>query len=152
MKPPLSPLQLKEHHFTNIRVRSIDGGKADGASSFKPTIWFDHVPNSPNQWRIVLTIQCLNEDPAKPYLYEADIMVQGIVEVNEGFPEDKKEQLAIVNGLSILFSAVREMLLNITARSAYGGITLPTFSFVNLVGEALKQKAEQAKPTPAAPA
>jgi preprotein translocase subunit SecB len=151
MIPPLSPLQLKGHQFTNVRVRSIDGGKADGATSFKPTIWFEHVPNSPNQWRIVLTIQCLNEDPAKPYLYEAEIIVQGIVEVNEGFPEDKKEQLAIVNGLSILFSAAREMLINITARSVYGGITLPTFSFVNSVSEALKQKAQLEKPTPAAP-
>ena len=38
-------------------------------------------------------------------LYEADMQVQGTVEVNEGFPLEKKEQLALVNGFSVLYSA-----------------------------------------------
>jgi len=144
--PPLSPLQLKEHKFTNLRVKSIEGGSGSASPSLKPSIWFEAVANIPNQWRLVLTLELTSADPAKPFLYEADIQVQGTVEVNDGFPADKKEQLALVNGLSVLYSAAREMLLNITARSAHGAVNLPTLSFVQLVAEALKQKAETQQP------
>jgi preprotein translocase subunit SecB len=149
--PPLSPLQLKEHKFTNLRVKSIEGGSATAARSLKPSIWFEAVANTPNQWRLVLTLELTSADPAKPFVYEADFQVQGTVEVNDGFPPDKKEQLALVNGLSVLYSAAREMLLNITARSAYGAVNLPTLSFVKMVADALKQRAEQPAPA-AAPA
>ena len=150
--PPLSPLQLKDHKFTNVRLKAIEGGTATAAPSLKTSILFETVPNTPNQWRLVLTLELASADPTKPFLYEADIQIQGTVEVNEGFPPEKKEQLAIVNGLSVLYSALREMLLNITARSANGAVTLPTLSFVKLVNDALKQRAEQAKAAAAATA
>ena len=145
--PPFSPLQLVEHKFTNLRVKSIEGGSATAAPSLKPSIWFEAVANT--QWRLVLTLELTSADPTKPFLYEADFQVQGTVEVKDGFPPDKKEQLAVVNGLSILYSAAREMLINITARSAYGAVNLPTLSFVKLVADAWKPRAEP--PAPAAP-
>jgi preprotein translocase subunit SecB len=159
---PLSPLQLKEHSFTNVRVKCIADGSPTASPSLKQSIWFDAVANTTNQWRLTLTIEVTNENPQKPFLYEAEIQIQGTVEVGNEFPSNKREQLALVNGLSVLYSAAREMLLNITSRSAHGGLNLPTLSFVKLVDDALKQKAEQDKnaepatkpapaPAPAAP-
>jgi preprotein translocase subunit SecB len=73
--------------------------------------------------------------------------------VGNSLAVDQREIMALVNGFSILYSAAREMLLNVTARSAYGPVSLPTLSFVNLVQEARKQKAESQKGTaPAVPA
>jgi len=150
--PPLSPLQLKEHGFTTVRVQAIEGGAPTAAPSLKPAIWFERVPTALNQWRLILTLQLGSQDPAKPFAYEAEIKIQGLVQVDDTFLEAKKEQLAIVNGLSILYSAAREMLLNVTARSAHGALSLPTLSFVKMGAEALAPKTEPPKPAAPAPA
>ena len=59
---------------------------------------------------------------------------------------ERKETMALVNGFSILCSASKEMLLNITARSAYRPVSLPALSFVSLVQEARKQKSKASAP------
>ena len=140
---PLSPTQLKDHRFTNVRVKVTEGGSPKAEPLLKPSIWFEPVPNTADQWRLVLTLQLTSASPAKPFPYEADIQIQGLVQIKDGLPPDRKEQLALVNGFSVLYSASREMLLNITARSACGTVTLPTLSFVALVTKARKQKADQ---------
>lgn len=150
--PPLSPLQLKEHGFTTVRIQAIEGGSHKAEPSLTPTIWFEPAPTNPNQWRLALTLQLGSQDPAKPFAYEADIKLQGLVQVNDAFLQDRKEQLALVNGFSILYSAAREMLLNVTARSVYGAVTLPTLSFVSLVKEATQAKTPPQNPIPAVPA
>lgn len=59
--------------------------------------------------------------------------------------------MALVNGFRILYSASREMLLTITARSAHGPVSLPTLSFLALSKEARKPKTEpQGAPSAAA--
>ena len=123
--PPLSPVQLKQHGFTTLLVRAIPGGTLANLPSLEP----------------------------RPFAYEADIQIQALIEVGNHLPADQKETMALVNGFSILYSAAREMLLNVTARSAYGPVSLPTLSFVSLVQEARKQKAEnQNAAAPAVPA
>jgi preprotein translocase subunit SecB len=141
----LSPLQLKEHGFTSVNIQAIEGGSPSAEPSLKPVIWFEPVAQNPDQWRLILTIHLGSQDEAKPFAYHAEIILQGVVQVNEGFLQERKEQLALVNGFSILYSAAREMLLNITARSLFGAVTLPTISFVTTVKEALQAKAPQSQ-------
>jgi preprotein translocase subunit SecB len=151
----MSPLQLKDHRFTRVAVKVIEGGDSSAVPSFEPTIWFEPVPETVNQWKLALAVKLASADSTKPFSYEAEIQVQGLVQTDDGFPEERREQLAVVNGLSILYSAVREMLLNITARSASGAVTLPTLSFVEMVTEARKQKTEAGQrpsPVPTKPA
>ncbi len=140
---PLSPTQLKDHRFTNIRVKAVEGGSPTAEPVLKPTIWFQPAPNTSDQWRLVLTLHLASANPAKPFPYEAELQLQGLVQIHDGLPEDRKEQLSLVNGFSVMYSAAREMLLNITARSAYGAVTLPTLNFTPLVSEARKQTAER---------
>ena len=146
---PLSPLQLKNHQFTNLRIKCIQGGTGKVVPKLTPSIWYDQVAQAPNEWRIVLTLAITSEDPEKPFLYEADIEIQGTFEVSEAYPEEKKGQLALVNGLSLLYSASREIFLTITARSAYGLVNLPTLSFVKLAEEELAKKPARGKQPPA---
>jgi preprotein translocase subunit SecB len=149
---PLSPLQLKEHGFTTVRVQAIEAGSVTAEPSLTPTIWFEQVPGSLNQWRLILNLQLGSEDTGKPFAYEAEIKLQGLVQVNDGFPPERKEQLALVNGFSILYSAAREMLLNITARSGNGAVTLPTISFVIVVKDATQKPETVETPSPTIPA
>lgn len=146
---PLSPTQLKDHRFTAVTVKTIEGADPNAQPSLKPSIWFQPVPDSRDQWRLVLTLLLTSADPSKPFPYEAELQLQGLVQVTDGLAQERKEQLALVNGFSVLYSAAREMLLNITARSAYGAVTLPTLSFVSLVTKARKQKTENRRKAPA---
>ena len=150
MSPILSPLQMKDHRFTNLRVKSIEFGSIAAKPSLRPTIWFEPVTETTNQWKLILTVVIASADATKPFAYEADVQVQGLVEALEALPEDKRQQIALVNGFSILYSAAREMLLNITARSAHGPMALPTISFVEMVKqETQKPVGEPQKQEPA---
>jgi len=72
-----------------------------------------------------------------------------VFEIQADFPAEKREQLATVNGLSVLYSSVREMLLMMTTRSGHGTMCLPTLSFVEVVAEKIAQdKANATVPTP----
>jgi len=142
---PLSALQLKEHAFTNIRVVAVQGGSPAAEPALHPTLWFARVANTLNQWRLMLTVKLASADVAKPFLYHLEIQIQGIVEMTGEMLEDRREQLALVNGFSILYGAAREMLLTITARCAYGAVSLPTLSFAELVAEAKRRTSEAQK-------
>jgi preprotein translocase subunit SecB len=146
----LSPLQLREHGFNTVRVRAIAGGSLSNQPSLKPAISFERQAANHNQWRLVLSLQLGSKDPAKAFAYEGEMEVYGLVEVTGKVPDDRKEQLALVNGFSLLYSAAREMLLNITSRSRHGGVTLPTISFVTMVKEETEPKTPPQDPAPTA--
>ena len=143
---PLSPLQIKSHRFTNFRVKCVAGGNAAGLPALRPTVWFEPPPSEQGDWRLVLALEIASEEPEKPWLYEGEIEIQGVFAVAQGFPEEKKNQLALVNGFSLLYSSAREMFINLTARSAYGIVSLPTLSFVALVNDLLEGEAKKSAP------
>lgn len=65
--------------------------------------------------------------------YIVDVEVAGVILLtdrarNLGTPED----LVSVNGASLLWAAVREQVLNLTARMPAGPVTLPTVNFLDL--------------------
>ena len=144
---PMSPLQLKRHCFTTIVLKAVERGSADAPALLSPDIRFERNPEAANQWRLSLSLKVRSGDDKKPFAYEAEVKVQGLVEVSDKFPEEKREQLAAINGFSILFSAAREMLLNLTARSLHGPLTLPTLNFTALV-DSHRKRAQQAPVPP----
>lgn len=150
-EPTLSFSQIKDHRFTNLRVKAMEYGNLGAPTSLKPDIWFEQVANTTNQWRLALTLILTSADPTKPYAYEVELQVQGLVEARETLTQEKKAQLALVNGFSILYSASREMLINVTSRSAHGAISLPTISFVEVVKKALQPEKEAPKLPPPPP-
>jgi len=111
-----------------------------------------HFQNILRPVRIVLQRRQAFHEPSATLVNEK-ARANSVGRIANHLPADQKEIMALVNGFSILCSAAREMLLNVTARSAYGPVSLPTLSFVSLVREARKQKAESQKATtPAVPA
>lgn len=71
-----------------------------------------------------------------PYLI--DIEVRGVVAVLKGAEKiASPEDLAAVNGASLLWSAVREQVLTVTSRMMAGPVTLPTMNFHDLKQVAL---------------
>jgi hypothetical protein len=85
--------------------------------------------------------------------YRIDIATEGVVLVPNGAEKvGPPEDLAIVNGTSLLWSAVREQVLSLTARMRAGPVMLPTVHFHDLKrsAKAAPLAAESPKALPAA--
>ncbi|MGD1084237.1 MAG: protein-export chaperone SecB [Verrucomicrobiota bacterium] len=136
----LSPLQLQQHFFTHVSVHANVKGTPKGNLNLEPTFLMQKNAENERQWVLVLRVILKSNDPEAPFLYEADIGIQGLVEIHESFPAERREQVAAVNGLSLLYSAIREIVLNVTARSPNGPVCLPTLNFAEVVAE---QEAQQ---------
>lgn len=142
----LSPLQLRWHVFTEIRLRSVLDGKATNPATLDTQISFNPEPGQPDHWRLSLVVKVVSKPPDEPFAYDAQVAIQGLVSVDSSVEESRREQLAVVNGLSMLYGAVRELILTLTARSANGALGLPTVNFVEVVAQA---RAKQAAAAPA---
>lgn len=88
--------------------------------------------------------------------YTIDIATEGVVLVPRGAEKlGPPEDLAIVNGTSLLWSAIREQVLSLTARMRAGPVMLPTVHFHDLKQKPAKEStaaAPEQAATPPAPA
>lgn len=146
---PISPLQLKSHFFPKIEVRAQPGGSQEGATSIDREIAFKNVTGKPKEWQLELTVRLKSNDKTKPFIYEFDVQAIGIFEFIADGQEERTKQIVIVNGLSILYGAIRELVINLTSRSAFGALSLPSLSFVDVLKEV--QPGSTPSPAPASP-
>ena len=84
----------------------------------------------PNHWRFELNVEA-DENPSEgDFPYTFGISLVGFFRVHESYPAEDADLLAQVNAPSVLYSAAREFLSNVTGRSPYPAILLPSVSFV----------------------
>jgi preprotein translocase subunit SecB len=148
---PISPLQLKSHFFHVIRLRAVPGGKKEGQTTFNREVAFSPLPDKPKEWQLELNIKLECVDKTNPFIYEFEIHVIGFFELVVDLPEDRRQQIIVVNGLSILYGALREMVINLTSRSAFGPLSLPSISFADVLNE-VKSASNPAPPESLPPA
>ena len=141
---PFSPLQLKQHLFTIVNVRANPDGTTKGKVQLNQHVVHLPVKGKPNHWQVELNIRHLSCDAKRPFCYDFELHVVGIVEISDTVEKEKRETIAAVNGLSLLYGAAREMVLNITARAPHGPFCLPSLNFAEVL--------KQAKPGPLPPA
>ena len=134
-KTPLShsPLEILQHEFTEIAVRSTlprDEGSF-GAGTLEVEREQTRQSDDKNIWKLVLRV-AFHESEADetPPPYEGHLVIQGLFRVHEKYTHDA-DRLIHITGASILYGAAREMLANLTARSANGMISLPSVSFMD---------------------
>jgi len=84
-----------------------------------------------NRWRADLGIVVRPTDEKKPLAYEISITISGVFRVIAKMEPEAARKLAFVNGMSILYSSVRETVLLLTGRFPAGPFVLPTLSFVD---------------------
>lgn len=144
----LSPLQLLEYTFDGVSVSPVDGYVAD--PEFSPGLVFfpgkltmsaetAHAllveETSYSDFGVKLTLRVApKEDAQAPY--NIQVSVRGVVRMHlmqvEGQAEERRVR-ALVNGVSLLYGVVREMVSNITGRSAHGLLLLPSLNFADLI-------------------
>lgn len=76
--------------------------------------------------------------------YTIDIATEGVVLVPNGAEKlGPPEDLAVVNGTGLLWSAIREQVLSLTARMPVGPVMLPTVHFHDLKKQGAQRPAAQ---------
>lgn len=138
----LSPLQLKEHRFTKVSVETIPLGLPGKPCQVTTRLAWGKLGEEGRMWRVQLGVEFGNPDGREDCPYKGEAEVVGLFGVADAWPEAQVENLVRVNGASLLYSAVREMVLSITARASHGAFTLPTLSFA---GEGTPKKLEPTK-------
>jgi preprotein translocase subunit SecB len=83
--------------------------------------------------------------------YKLDMELLGIIQVSPKLPMQRREELATVNGLAIVYGAARELVTLITSRMEYGPLILPGVNFQDQVlqpPQASEPQAAFVTPTP----
>lgn len=143
----LSPLQLLEYTFDGVSVMPIDGYVADPEFSTGLVFFPGKLAMSADTGLALLTEEASYSDfgvrltlrvgPKEDGLapYQIQVSVRGVVRMHltqaSGQAEERRVR-ALVNGVSLLYGVVREMVSNITSRSAHGQLLLPSLSFADL--------------------
>lgn len=140
----LSPIQLKQLIFTKIRVELSDGlektselwapnFKMDGVQIFneitiaKPE---DQI-GDPKNFMMTMRLAILNEaEGCKKAPYTIDLVAQAWLETALQNDPAQREDMVRVNGASLILGAMRELVIQLTARSGFGPLMLPTLRFM----------------------
>ena len=146
----LSPLQLLEYTFDGVSVTPVEGYVAD-PEFFTGLVFFpgklaisaetglvvlgEEASYSDYGIKLILRV-APKEDKQAPY--NVQISVRGVVRMHLSQQVNQAEERrvrALVNGVSLLYGVVRELVSNITSRSANGGMLLPSLSFADLAAQ-----------------
>ena len=139
-----SSLQLKHYHFNKLLLEV--NKQFDTDSHAQKNIYF--VPNAERMHAKITVNQPDNlAKGAEPFhaielhfAYKEDdfpysfaIELFGVVACNQALNEEEEhEHLFVVNSVSILYSAIRDQLLTLSARYPYGPMMLPSLDFRSL--------------------
>lgn len=146
----LSPLQLLEYTFDGVSVIPVDGYVAD--PEFSPTLVFFpgklgisaetglqqlNEEKSYSDFKVVLKLR-VGPKADKDAPYQIQVSVSGVVRMHLSQDKDQANERrvrALVNGASLLYGVIREMVSNITSRSVHGQLLLPSLSFADLANQ-----------------
>lgn len=162
----ISPIQLHQYSFRRVHVElDVELLDTNEPGNLEKSLAFDHahiktnVGLAPMSQEVMpgtnylLTLQVVVDNlppedgsaaKASPYLI--DIEAGAIIHVLPGAETRPDiEDIVVVNGTSLLWSAIREQVSNLTARMPLGMATLPTVHFRDLRKSATENEAVQGK-------
>ncbi len=131
MRP--SPLLLERHFFTRIEIVTHLDAHPGSRNALVCKIDIGRDTSQPKRFRVDLGIRLEAAQESKP-AYTGEVCAVGIFKVADNYPAENMESLVNANGPAVLFGAIREMVLNLTARGPWPPVVLETFTFVNPAG------------------
>lgn len=145
-----SPLQLKKHIFRKVHIEPTEqvdeiATIEDSSTNFDfegvtfrvglTSAFAEDQANDPSDFAVVCEI-AIENTVGKRCPYTIDIELQGFFTIDPRFAKPReREDIVLVNGASILYGAIREMVLTITSRSIFGAMQLPTMDFRDHIGQ-----------------
>lgn len=121
-----SAIQLLEHKFTLIELHPAPSGDPTGSQSGSHAVLVQPFDEELKIWNVRLRIELLNAEEGNPAPYCGTFEVVGRFQLTEDFPKEQENDMLHLSGGAILYGALRELILNLTARSLHGEATIPT--------------------------
>lgn len=161
-----APIQLSQISFRRVSVE-LDAARIPEDGSTPTDVSFDldrvniatHVSFSPADesetpgtalflaLRVVIDNQAAGEEGSRFSPYLVDIEAGALVHALPGAEAlGDIEDLVVVNGTSMLWSAIREQVCTLTARMPAGQVMLPTVNFHDLKRQNREQEAQAKAP------
>lgn len=97
----------------------------------------DEGSTEPTRFLVSLRLT-VNNEKGKTCPYKFDVELAGQVQISDKLSLDRREELALVNGLAIVYGAARELISGLTARMEYGVLVLPGVNFQDQVSASEK--------------
>ncbi len=139
MEVTISPIQMKQLLYTKIFIEPFFF-KSD-EEIWAPNYNFDGVSiktnlgcalaegqeSNPKNFKLRLILNILNdEEESKESPYNVEIEADAWFEISDHVKAEARENLICVNGGSMMIGSIRELLTQLTARSVFGPMTLPS--------------------------
>jgi len=137
----LSPIQVRRHWLRKVSFEPLEAPPENQAYAAQISIRHEKLNDG---WSVWLKVAFGGQASGKA-LHNGEIEFEGIFAVHPKYPDDKIEDLVRMNGGAILYGAVRELVLNLTARSKHGPFEMPTIDARMF----LKPPEEKTAPKPA---
>ena len=124
-----SPLQLNNEIFTEVSIITVPNPDQD--SRLHTVVEYNVTSQNTDktQWMVVVRVK-MGPASEKKIPYSGTVECVGFFTVAKEWDESKTEQLVAVNGTSVVYTAIREMVCNITARGPHPRLMLPSQSFL----------------------
>ena len=136
-----APLQLDIYFFDSLSIRVNPKGSLNYRLTGEQLVIdaeYSLNTEDPTKQKVSLTVRNHPEDPSATYLFSATVI--GIFTISD--PSDQNSlPHVVVTGSSMLFGAIREMLLTLTGRGPFPNLILPTVSsklFIELFENQMK--------------
>jgi preprotein translocase subunit SecB len=137
-----SALQLEHYELASLQISPVEDFDGDfegkypsfDTAQFESSVDFGLAKSaddpSESLWGLKLRLKCApKEGLAFPYIF--DVSIVGFLS-GAKLPDEKRQDLVLVNGTSLLYGALRDEVLRLTSRMRHGPLLLPTAQFHSL--------------------
>lgn len=127
------PLKLNNYEFSSLEVKydneySVPEEKSDHVVPEKFHIGIEVIPSEDTlHAKIQLHISIVNKDHSFPY--DLSVSMTSSISIGQVVKLEDRKAFLVDNGLSLMYSALREYIFNVTSRFCGGSIMLPVVSF-----------------------
>jgi preprotein translocase subunit SecB len=140
----ISPLQLDALHLLKVAItcnEDVQGPVSDTDLPFKVTCNTARHDTEDRKWMVEVGFEVHTSDEHPSY-YDIDIAVRGYFTVADSYPEDRAEILVAVNGPSLLFGSIRDIVYSSTLRFPHPALLLTSISFADEAEKIRKEREE----------
>lgn len=141
-----APLQMRDLTFNKVYIEPNPAFEADARDSASEFDWQDvdirvwvglgadeddtEAEDAPAGYFVHVELTLLEApEEGQPAPYQLSVDAYAWFSVSPAVPPEKRQDIVSVNGASLILGAIREQVANITARSRFGMLTLPTLRF-----------------------
>lgn len=125
-----SPLQLKHYFFSKASILAQPKGDPAAINGIETKIGVGRINESPDDYLVSLTVRLVPLEENNP-CYLGEFVAIGVFAVHPGYPKEGRDKLVGVNGASVLYGAIREMVANLSARGPWPMLTLVAMNFAD---------------------